>query len=227
MKILKLSGILAALAVTALLIIGCSRSPSDSEQESLRIAEDFVKQEATFQFDGIADTLKITGATAAGNIWIINLQFDSRQAGYGDRSGQMLAEVITPHSCEITVKDGKVTTAVMDGQWDMVNQRTNVEIKLAPIDAVEVSILESYPAQISVYIKGGLSDGCTTFNDITTIRQGNIVTITVTVKRPLEVSCPAIYTSFEKNVNLGSDFMQGTTYTLDVNDYRTTFEGVN
>lgn len=34
----------------------------------------------------------------------------------------MLLQVITPHEVIITVQDGKVTTAVMDSVWDMVNQ---------------------------------------------------------------------------------------------------------
>ena len=39
------------------------------------------------------------------------------------------------------------------------------------------------------------------------------------------MNCPAIYTWFEKDVNLGTDFAFGTTYTLNVNDYSTTFNG--
>ena len=76
-----------------------------------------------------------------------------------------------------------------------------------------------------MHIKGGLPDGCTTFHDIETSREGSTVNIKVTVQRPAGVSCPAIYTSFEKDVNLGSDFAFGTTYTLKVNDYNTTFSG--
>jgi hypothetical protein len=48
---------------------------------------------------------------------------------------------------------------------------------------------------------------------------------TSTVQRPRGVNCPAIYNNFEKDVNLGSDFVFGTTYTLNVNDYTTTFNG--
>jgi len=99
------------------------------------------------------------------------------------------------------------------------------EIKLAPIDEVKVNILKSNPPQISVYIKGGLPDGCTTFHDIETVREGTTVNIKVTVQRPRGVACPAIYTNFEKDVNLASDFAFGTTYTLNVNDYSTTFDG--
>lgn len=101
----------------------------------------------------------------------------------------------------------------------------DLEIKLATIDEVKVYIMKSNPPQIGVYIKGGLPDGCTTFHDIETTREGSTVNIKVTVQHPREVSCPAVYTNFEKDINLGTDFTFGTTYTLNVNDYNTTFSG--
>ena len=220
-----------SLCIIALLIfltftgISCTRLNTGSQEESQRVALEFVKQEATFQFDGIHETLRVTNTTAMGDGWKFIIDFDSRHGGYGNRTGQVLAEVITHHTAEVTVQAGKVTQAIMDGQWDMINQRIDVEIKLAPIDEVRVYTMKSNPPQIGVYIKGGLSDGCTTFRDIETTREGNTVNIKVTVQRPKGVDCPAIYTWFEKDVNLGTDFAFGTTYTLNVNNYRTTFDG--
>jgi hypothetical protein len=99
----------------------------------------------------------------------------------------------------------------------------DVEISPAPIHEVTVSLLKSNPAQVNVHIKGGLRDGCTTFRDITVTRDGATINIEVTVQHPKNVFCPAIYTFFEKDVNLGSDFTIATTYTLNVNDYTTNF----
>lgn len=211
----------------ALIITGasCTQPNTSSQDENQKIAEKFVKEEATFQFDGIPETLKVTGATTAGNGWQYTIEFSSRHGGYGNRSGQALDLVITHHTAELTVQSGGVTSAVMDGQWDMINQQFDVEIKPAPIDEVNVYLMKSNPPQIGVYIKGGLPDGCTTFHDIETIREGNVVNIKVNVQRPRGRVCPAVYTSFERNVNLGIDFDFGTTYTLNVNDYTTTFEG--
>ncbi|MFC1994843.1 hypothetical protein ACFLVK_00335 [Chloroflexota bacterium] len=191
---------------------------------SQRVAEEFVRLEATFRFDGIPETLEVTSTTSVGNGWKYTIEFDSRHAGYGNRSGQALAEVITHHVAEVTVQAGLVTMAIMDGEWDMIKQRIDVEIILAPIDEVKVNIMESNPPQIGVYIKGGLPDGCTTFHDIEIVQEGSIVNIEVTNQRPRGVSCPAIYTHFEKYINLGSDFTRGVTYTLKVNDYTTKFD---
>ena len=99
----------------------------------------------------------------------------------------------------------------------------NNEIKPAPIHEVKVSYLKSNPAQVVVYIKGGLSDGCTKYHDAKVTRDGNIVNIKVTVQRPRDAMCTAIYGYFEKTINLGSDFVAGTKYTLQVNDYQTMF----
>lgn len=221
-RIIGISLLAAVLSITGL---SCAQPASDSQEGGRRIALASVKSEATYRFDGISDTLKVTGATSVAGGWQYTVEFDSLHGGYGNRSGQALDTVITHHRAAITVRNGSVTSAVLDNQWDMIHQRIDMEIKLAPIDEVNVTILESNPPQISVYIKGGLPDGCTTFHDIETTREGSTVNITVTVQRPRGVDCPAIYTYFEKYINLGSDFIFGTTYTLNVNDYHTTFDG--
>jgi len=98
-----------------------------------------------------------------------------------------------------------------------------LELRLAPIHEVKVNIAESYPPQVFVYVKGGLSDGCTTFHQLTTERSGNTIYIEVTTQRPKRAICTQVYSFFEQNVNLGSDFTSGETYTLRVNDVTTNF----
>ena len=107
---------------------------------------------------------------------------------------------------------------------DGAEGENEILIKPAPIHEVQVNIAESSPPQIFVYIKGGLADGCTTFHELTTERSGNTVNIKVTVRRLKEAICTQVYGYFEKNVNLGSDFTSGETYTIKVNDKITTFK---
>jgi hypothetical protein len=198
-----------------------------TESEARQMAEEFVRNSQTFQFDGIEKSLTLieTLYPDIENAWQFVFQFESRQAGYGDRTGQMLAEVITPHEAIITVEQEEVTNAIMDEKWDMINQQKleGIEVSLAPIHEIEVYFMESYPVQVGVYIEGGLRDGCTTFNDAVVTREGNLVNIEVTVQRPKDAICTQVYSFFEKNLNIGSDFTSGTTYTLIVNDYTTTF----
>ena len=93
-----------------------------------------------------------------------------------------------------------------------------LEIRLAPIHEVQFNIAESYPPQVMLYIKGGLSDGCTTFHELTEERDGNTINIRITTQRPKDAMCTEIYGFFEKNLNLGTDFVSGEKYTVQVND---------
>ena len=72
MKIVKQSVfriICGSLLVVLLSISGlaCSQPPAGSQAGSQKIALEFVKSEATYRFDGIADTLKEAGSTAMGD----------------------------------------------------------------------------------------------------------------------------------------------------------------
>jgi len=92
-----------------------------SEEESKNMAEEFVKNSATFVFDGIEDTLRLTDTLRprCPYCWVFIFEFDSRHPGYANRTGKVLAEVITHHRASIGVEQLEITSAVMDDQWDM------------------------------------------------------------------------------------------------------------
>ena len=85
------------------------------------MALEFVMNSATFAFDGMAETLQLvnTETFKYPGCWDFTYEFDCRQAGYGDRTGQMLAQVITPHTAVISIRNSLLTEAVMDNAWDM------------------------------------------------------------------------------------------------------------
>lgn len=90
----------------------------------------------------------------------------------------------------------------------------------APIESVDILVLESFPPQYMVHIVSGLPSGCARFEKAeVTGRDGNTVHIRVTNTMPSDpnVACTAIYGTHETNLNIGSDFMSGETYTVDVN----------
>jgi hypothetical protein len=95
-----------------------------SLEESRQTALDFVTSSATYTFDGMPETLELddTLILRCPSCWTFVFRFDSRHAGYGDRTDQMLAQVITPHEASITVIQSEITDAVMDGKWDMMFQ---------------------------------------------------------------------------------------------------------
>jgi hypothetical protein len=97
-----------------------------SQEESQEIARQYVINEPTFVFDGMGETLALVNTTTlkCPYCWEFAYQLDCRQSGYGNRTGLMVAQVITPHTARIVVQEGKVTSAVMDGSWDMMGQKT-------------------------------------------------------------------------------------------------------
>jgi hypothetical protein len=120
--------ILPWLIFSSLLVAACGPGAANTnavtEEQSRQTALDYVTASPTYTFDGMADTLKLAGgkATRDGASYTFTYEFESRHAGYGDRTGQALAQVITPHQAVITVENGNVTSAVMDGTWDMRTQ---------------------------------------------------------------------------------------------------------
>ncbi len=96
-----------------------------SEEDSQQITRQYVITEPTFAFDGMIESLALVNKTTlkCSYCWEFVYQFDCRQAGYGNRTGLQLAQVITPHTTRVVVQEGKVTSAVMDGDWDMMGQK--------------------------------------------------------------------------------------------------------
>ena len=124
MSFARLIIIFALLIIVASVFTGCTKPSVGSKEHSEGVAKEFVRLETTFRFDGIPETLEVTSATSVGNGWQFTVEYDSRHAGYGNRSGQILAQVITHHTAEVTVQGGLgVTKAIMDDVWDMIDQR--------------------------------------------------------------------------------------------------------
>ncbi|MBR9676573.1 hypothetical protein GOV04_00335 [Candidatus Woesearchaeota archaeon] len=115
-------------SITILLVFTACSTPSQEElfESSQTTALEFVKNSPTFVFDGIEETLTVgpvVSLSKCKNCWLFEIRFDSRAAGYGDRSGQILAQVITEHNAKVFVEDDEVTAALLDEQWDMVVQK--------------------------------------------------------------------------------------------------------
>lgn len=121
---IKFISVSAIFLFIILICTACGGSSAGSREHSQNVANEFVRLETTFRFDGIPETLEVTSTTSVGGGWRFTIEFDSRYAGYGNRTGQVLAQVVTHHIAKVTVQGGLgVTKAVMDEVWDMVNQR--------------------------------------------------------------------------------------------------------
>jgi hypothetical protein len=97
---------------------------------------------------------------------------------------------------------------------------------LAPIEGIEVLVMESYPPQYAVKVTSGLPNSCASFEKYDVRRNGDTIDIKIynTVPEPVEfIACAEIYGLVETHVSLGSDFVPGETYTVLVNGAPETF----
>jgi len=127
-----------------------------SEAESWNLAEEFVRNSPTFVFDGITDTFRLADTLTARcpYCWVFIFEFDSAHAGYGDRTGQALAEVITHHKASIAVEQLEITSAVMDSKWDMIRQEMISSQQEKPEGTLSVAELLAnpvYDTEVRIY----------------------------------------------------------------------------
>ncbi|MGH2451878.1 MAG: hypothetical protein ACRDGE_11540 [Candidatus Limnocylindria bacterium] len=95
---------------------------------------------------------------------------------------------------------------------------------LAPIDGLDIQVLESSPPQYRLVIRAGLPSGCAMRHSHDVSRSGETITVTVLNSMPTgDPVCTMIYGTYELNIDLGSDFRSGATYTVRVNDREMTF----
>ena len=96
----------------------------------------------------------------------------------------------------------------------------NRKVVAAPIESASIATLESFPPQYVLQVTSGLPSGCAQFHEAkVTSRDGNTISVSVTNTVPGDdvTMCTMIYGMKETNLNLGSDFTPGETYTVDVN----------
>jgi len=68
--------------------------------------------------------------------YIVVLSFESSHAGYGDRTGEVLAQVVTTHVATVKVVNGEVVQAIIDETWDELKQRETGTVDDVPCDPI-------------------------------------------------------------------------------------------
>lgn len=93
------------------------------------------------------------------------------------------------------------------------------------VDSIQVSIMESFPVQVSVTISGSLPDSCTSITDITTsLDEGvNTFSIQINTSRPEGAMCAEVLMPFEETIMLETASLEAGTYTVEINGITDTF----
>jgi hypothetical protein len=170
------------------------------------------------------------GGGAAGNSCpsadVPGISDEERERCFGADSGGnggMPPEepTVSPDQPVSTTPGGSVTTGPSKLP-ELSADRRAVE---APIDGLDVAVLESFPPQYMLTAHAGLPNGCAQRYGSEVARDGDVITVTVLNSMPAiqNMACTMIYGMYEVNLNLGGDFEPGVTYTVKVNDQETTF----
>ena len=96
-------------------------------------------------------------------------------------------------------------------------------IGVAPVEEIEIVILELFPVQVQVIASGNLPDPCTEISEINQEREGNAFFVTIKTYR-LPGPCIQVLAPFEEIIPLEVYGLPAGTYTVDVNGVQGTFD---
>jgi inhibitor of cysteine peptidase len=126
----------------------------------------------------------------------------------------------------VSVKGGEqVYYADLSEQKDSNNFAITLIQAWAPVETVDIQILESLPVQIIVIAKGTFPDGCGQLGKINTVQSGNKFTITIGRKSIDEqMMCTQALVPFEKRIALNVKGLKAGTYSVNVNGISQSFK---
>jgi inhibitor of cysteine peptidase len=96
-------------------------------------------------------------------------------------------------------------------------------IGLAPVEEIEIVILESSSVQVQVIARGNLPDPCTKISEVLQEREGDTFFITIKTYRSPGF-CIQVIAPFEEIIPLEVYGLPAGTYTVDVNGVQVTFD---
>lgn len=96
-------------------------------------------------------------------------------------------------------------------------------VSLAPVEEIEIVILESFPVQVHVIARGNLPDPCTEISEVLQEREGDTFFITIKTYRSPGF-CIQVLAPFEEIIPLEVYGLPAGTYTVDVNGVQATFD---
>jgi len=213
--------IIIGLFVLTSILISCSNNPVTDETSDIAIEGRIIDTDGN---PAPEMTLLIVNGTgdfpdtpvtsdANGNYRIGKVSDGTYEIVAFDKKGNKLGSKIARI---IRGKCGKVNFVVPKDDDDFI-------IGEMPVDDVSINLLESYPYQVHIVVKGILSNGCTTINEITQKRDGNTIKINITTKRPKDAICIQVVKLVEERIPLEGGFLPGH-YKLIVNGFVKEFD---
>lgn len=102
-------------------IVDFTKTPDESQIKER--AEAWIAGAPTYAYDGSGLGLVSYVQQESYPVrHVLTYRFTSSHAGYGNRSDIVTAQVVTEHTIVVTIVDGIVDSAVIDGKWDETGQ---------------------------------------------------------------------------------------------------------
>lgn len=125
-------------------------------QDVQQYAEDWIRDQPTYAYDGQNLTLEEHRILESDPVQhVLVYTFTSTQAGYGDRSDQAAAQVITNHTIHLLIRNDTVESAIIDDRWNEVTQELlsgePAEEPGIPTESQETVSLHFQPMQCENY----------------------------------------------------------------------------
>lgn len=86
------------------------------------------------------------------------------------------------------------------------------------VESVDVLVMESFPMQLSLIVKGQHPDGCDLPVVVEQRREGNTVIVELYRNLPIDLMCAMVVVPYEGTIPLEGGFEPGR-YTIIVNDF--------
>ncbi len=96
---------------------------------------------------------------------------------------------------------------------------------LAPVQSADIAVLTSFPPQYAVKVAAGLPNGCAKADGYEVTQSGSDLRVAVYNTMPSgPVACTQIFGTYDLTINLGSNFVTGQDYRVNVNGKMLTFK---
>lgn len=125
---------------------------------------------------------------------------------------------------------GLVTLAACTGDRDKPPQPTvTAAVETGPvegtanIESIEIQLVETFPIEVNVLVKGILPDECTVVDNISRSRQGGNLRVFLTTTRPAGATCNQTAIRFEELIALDVEGLPAGIYVVEVNGKKGTF----
>ena len=143
-KTLIIALAVCAMVSSAAIYTAANTTPPDRTNMT-EIALDFLFNGPTFSFDGITSSVEVTETYSMESYpvqYVVVIAFQTRNAGCGDRAGTFIAPVITDHMIRVTIVEGEIVSAVIDGNWDELNQEQIISEEMLLPERARDAVIE-------------------------------------------------------------------------------------